>query len=109
MPKYLSTYDGLGDGMATVLAIEDAANAYLCALQTSIAGCRAYHFTADDVTGRLPIRDRIAGKWPHLSLPPDWPKFRSVVDCGRAKTELGWRPRRAVQDWYDQFGIARSA
>lgn len=71
--------------------VRDAASAAVAALQAPVAGHLVAFVAADDVAGELPSKEvaRAAGA-PWRGDDDPW---AGLVDAGRAKSALGWRPR----------------
>lgn len=93
------------DGVWSYLDVRDAADAFACALLKPRrpqpgADFEIYHLTADDVIGTIPLQERL--NWPDFAylppLPADHPPLASLVDCTKAKTELGWQPKHRWTD-----------
>ena len=80
------------DGMGSYLGQEDAASAYVCALEHGWTGFEAFHFVAEDVLSDEPIGPALARFFPGVRVPDDWPEFVSPVSTEKAKTMLNWRP-----------------
>lgn len=102
-------FDGrpeFGDGFGTHLHIEDAANAYVLALENPRPGVEAYHFTADEAICSVPIRDMIQSRYPgSCALPDGWPKSKSPVNCDKAREHFGWTPRSNIMEGFrKKFG-----
>jgi nucleoside-diphosphate-sugar epimerase len=93
--------DGPPDGFGTYVHSPDMARAYRLALEHPRPGCEAYHFAANDVMTRQPIRDRLRQHWPDCPpLPDDWPAFKSPVLTGKAKAHFAWEPQFSLRDQY---------
>lgn len=91
------------DGMGTYVGIEDMARAYRLALENPRPGCEAYHFSADDVITRQPIRQRLLQYHPdHPPLPEDWPAWRSPLVTDKAREHFGWHATFSIRDAYRQ-------
>jgi len=106
--RWMERDRGPAEGFSTYLHVKDAARAYVMAVesQTLPAGCEAYHFTASDVMSRMPIRERFALYNPGVPpLPQDWPDFKSIVSCEKARRHLGWEPTYSIQqEFFNKVG-----
>lgn len=86
------------DGLWTWLHIDDAVNAYLAAMEKQQPGIEAYHFSAPDVLGLVPLAERIS------ELPPGWPALpadsgtRTMLNCEKAGRLLGWQALRSFAE-----------
>lgn len=96
------------DGFQTYVHVDDAARAYVLALENPRPGCEAYHFTADEVEILSPLRERLIRDHPHFpQLPADWPPFKSPVSTAKALAHFGWAPTWNLLDVYrKKFGRA---
>lgn len=83
------------DGLGAHLYAEDAARAYLAAVEADFTGFEAFHFAADEVVCDLPVRDALLDLFPHLSLPTDWPERKCPLVCDKAHRMLNWSPRHS--------------
>jgi nucleoside-diphosphate-sugar epimerase len=102
-------FDGrleFGDGFGTHVHTEDAAHAYVLALENQRPGCEAYHFSAEEALCGIPIREFVQGRHPDgAQLPADWPKYKSFLDCAKAKAHLNWAPQRSLLEYFrGKFG-----
>jgi nucleoside-diphosphate-sugar epimerase len=92
------------DGFWTFVHGNDAADAYLAAIDRPRAGFEAYHFVAPDVLGTVPLSQRLADEryapWP--TLPSDWPELAAPVTCQKAAEHLGWTPRHTFAELASQ-------
>lgn len=85
------------DGLWTWLHVEDAVDAYLAAMERQQPGVEAYHLSAPDIIGTIPLVDRIP------ELPAGWPPLpenagtRSMLDCTKAFQLLGWQATRSFE------------
>ena len=102
--QYWETRDGPLEGMGSYLFSDDAARAYILALEHPTPGFEAYHFVASDVSSAVPLRQRLAKYHPDFpSLPPDWPDFKCPVDCAKAADHFGWHPQFSIQQHLQQW------
>ena len=107
---HIDSNDGPMEGMGTYLFVEDAAEAYVLALERPAAGFQAYHFVAEDVWSGVPLKQRLARHHAgYPALPDDWPDYRAPVDCGKALADFGWRPQFRVQDLLGEWRARRGA
>jgi UDP-glucose 4-epimerase len=82
------------DGLWTWLHVDDAADAFVAALEREWSGLETIHLSAPDVLGDRPLAERLTPLpvgWP--ALPPD-AGTRSLLDCSKARRLLGWTPAR---------------
>lgn len=84
------------DGLGTYLHIDDAALAYVRAVESTWAGFEAFHFVAETVRTALPIRAALLERYPHAPLPDDWPDFAAPVSTAKARRMLDWKPAYAL-------------
>jgi nucleoside-diphosphate-sugar epimerase len=99
------------EGYATYLWGEDAARAYLLAIERPRPGCEAYHFVADDIWLSIPLRDALA-RQPEFTGPPlpdGWPDFRAPVLTDKARDHFGWRPAWSVHEAVRAYKARRAA
>jgi nucleoside-diphosphate-sugar epimerase len=91
------------DGFGTYVGLEDAARAYVLALELPRPGCEAYHFSAAEVSCETPLRDRLIQDHPDYPvLPADWPAHKSPMLCGKALEHFGWAPTWNIRDVVEQ-------
>ena len=93
------------DGLWAWLHIDDAVDAYLLAMEHQKPGVEAYHFSAPDVIGLVPIAERIP------RMPEGWPALpenigtRSMLDCTKARDMLGWQATRTFEQEAKSSGV----
>jgi len=94
------------DGLGTYVHIEDLAEAFRLALDHTTPGeVRTYNAFADDIMNLTPVAEYLKTRWPHLSLPEDWPTHKSWVLNDLIRTELGWIPKySAIEAWHSLQG-----
>lgn len=70
----------------------DVASAVRLSLACAAKGHRAYNISAQDTLCHIPTRELVE-RWlgPEKILSEDLPTFGSLVDCSRAREELGWQ------------------
>jgi nucleoside-diphosphate-sugar epimerase len=91
----------IDDGLKTFVQADDAARAYVAALESNLPGCEAFNICADDVMSALPIAGRLARRHPDFpQLPADWPPHKSPMSNDKAKAKLGWRPTWSFVDFF---------
>lgn len=95
------------DGMGAHLHADDAARAYLAALDAEFSGFEAFHFTTEHVVCDIPVRDAMLEILPHLPLPSDWPASKCVLLCDKAQRILKWTARYSLRDAYLRANEAR--
>lgn len=85
---------------------DDAARAYVLAIENPRAGFEAYHFTAREVLSGCPISDRLRVHHPEYpELPEGWPAFKSPLSLDKAKLHFGWEPEKNVLEYHrKEFG-----
>ena len=84
------------DGFSTSLHLDDAASAYVAAIDATWSGFEAFNFTAAEVLCDRPVREVLLARYPHLPLPADWPANASPVVTEKARRMLGWTARHSV-------------
>lgn len=79
------------DGLGTYIHVDDAANAYVRAIETSWSGFEAFHFVAPTVRSSLFVREALVQLFPHAPLPADWPEYAAPVTTEKASRLLSWQ------------------
>ena len=104
--SWLKKRTGRTDGMETYLHPDDAARAYVLAIENPRPGCEAYHFTADEVISGVPLRGRLLEHHPDFPvLPKDWPAYKSPALTDKAFKHFGWKASHNLMDIYrKKFG-----
>jgi len=98
----LEKEDGpMDDGLATFVYVEDAARAYVAALESDQSGCEIFNIVADDAMSAAPIAQRLARRHPDFpQLPADWPSHKSPIINEKAKSRLNWRPKWSFVEFF---------
>jgi nucleoside-diphosphate-sugar epimerase len=87
------------DGFGTYLHAEDAAQAYVLALENPGHGFEAYHFVANDVFSAIPLAERLEKVYPNFpKLEERWPAYKCPVSTKKAFEKLGWAPKYSVRE-----------
>jgi nucleoside-diphosphate-sugar epimerase len=104
--NWLERATGPVDEFGCYLHSDDAARAYVLALENPRPGCEAYHFTAKEVVSGAPLPERWKKHHPdYPQFPADWPPFKSPLLLDKAKAHFGWEPRFNLLDLYrKRFG-----
>jgi nucleoside-diphosphate-sugar epimerase len=96
--------EGPTHDLQTYVGVDDAARAYVLALEQPRPGCEAYHFSAAEVQSAIPLRQRLAEYHPDFPpLPPDWPDFKSPMLCDKARSHFGWEPTWNLREEWQKF------
>lgn len=96
-PRLLSEYGAYVD-------VRDVAEAAVLALTAPLSGPECLLLTADDTDALTPTAALVAEHYAHLPWTKDKTAYlaqgthRSLVDCQRAKTVLGWYPQHSWRD-----------
>jgi nucleoside-diphosphate-sugar epimerase len=99
--NWLERATGPVDEFGAYLHVDDAARAYVLALENPRPGCEAYHFTAKEVISGAPLPARWSKHHPtYPQFPADWPPFKSPLLLDKAKAHFGWEPEYNLLDLY---------
>ncbi len=82
--------------LGTYAHIEDAAEAFVLAVNDTRPGLSIYNAMAPDALTLRPVREALAATWPHLRLPAEWPTWRCPVISERILAELGWTQKWSI-------------
>ena len=86
----------------------DVAAACLAWVESDHAGFEAFNVAADDVCVATPTRDLVRKFYPHVrDLRQDLPDRTGLVNCGKLKQLVGWRPRHTWQAMRAEHEAAR--
>lgn len=78
------------DGFGTYIHLDDAAAAYVRAVDAAWTGFEAFHFVAPTVRSNQPIRAALLQRFPRTPLPESWPDFAAPVVTEKAQRLLRW-------------------
>ena len=103
---WLKASTGPAEGFGSVLHSEDAARAFVLALENPRDGCEAYHLAAREVISAAPLAERMKVHNPdYPALPEDWPAFKCPLITDKIEEHLGWNPEHNLLDLYrEKFG-----
>lgn len=90
----------------TYLDPDDAARACVLLLENPRPGYEAYHCTAEEVYGGIPLAQRLEKFHPdYPPLPKDWPAFKCPVLTDKIREHVGWKPTfNIVEEYRKKFG-----
>lgn len=77
----------------------------LCAYNSQLLGHRIYYVAGDDHAHAMPTAEIVAKHYPGVPWSPktDHP-HEGLVNCARAKEELGWEPKYTWRSYVKEEG-----
>jgi nucleoside-diphosphate-sugar epimerase len=86
-------------GFRSYCQTADVARGLALALEQFREGFEAYHLSADTIISDKPLGQMVAEDYGGMvSLPADWPDFRSPMLHDKARAHFGWKPEHDLHD-----------
>lgn len=92
--------DVMPEGFGTYIASDDAARAFVLALDAGWTGFEAFHFVADDLLFDGNFKELMQKVWPGLTFPAGWSADTMPVTTAKARQRLGWTTAHSLRDAY---------
>ena len=92
--KFTVDDSAAADALWSYIDARDVATACLAWLQSDRIGFEAFNVAADEVCVHTPTRQLLAEYYAHITdLRGELPDHTGLVNCGKLKQMLGWRPQ----------------